>query len=198
MNTKINHQFTPTQVFHRLQAGILPGDHKIEMFGIRETRKVYFSQNGEIKPLSKLPKELMDQLIEQLLSDNVALRDLKDLTTEKMLEEYAFCLYGTADSDADFTDSGDLKGSENFRCGDNCKCLRWKTKKVLINNKHLTRHKINILDAISTGLTDKEIAEKFHISESTLNTHKKELFDYFKVKSSRELISKAIKKNILQ
>lgn len=198
METTNNLPFSAKKVFHRLPAGIIPGDKSIELFANRKTRKVYFSFNGEIKPFSELPQNLLDQLIENLISDPVALRDLKDLPNDKMLEEYAFCLYGTLDSDSDYSITGKLKKAENFRCGANCKCLKWLTKKIEYNNKTLTPLKLNILDALATGKSDKEIADQFFIEQTTLNTHKKQLFNLFKVASTKELITEAIKAKILQ
>ena len=198
MDTNNNLLFSAKKVFHRLPAGILPGDKSIELFAIRENRKVYFVYDGQIKPFKELPSMFVDQLIEKLISDPVALRDLKGLSNVQMLEEYAFCLYGTLDSDSDYSTSGKLKKAENFRCGSNCKCLKWASKKVEHNGKTITQLKLNILDALATGKSDKEIADQFFIEQTTLNTHKKQLFNLFKVASTKELLAEAIKAKILQ
>ena len=55
----------------------------------------------------------------------------------------------------------------------------------------LTRRELDILELISEGKSQKEIAAILGISNSTVESHKSRLFSKFQVRSSAELINKA-------
>lgn len=183
---------------HQIPAGLLPGDKRTEIFGDRKTKKVFFVSNGEtfqfkdIEPLKKA------QIFEQLLNDDLAFEDLKHLQPEEATERFAFCIYGAADHIADFNENGQLNKADNFICSNNCKCLRWKSKSITIDGIPLTRREIQIVNLMASDLPDKQIALKLKISKSTLDTHKRNLFEKASVQSKSGLITKAINQKIIQ
>lgn len=59
-------------------------------------KKVYFYENGTIKPFKELPKSFIEKLTNSLLEDTVSLRKLKDLPANQMLERFAFQLFSTS------------------------------------------------------------------------------------------------------
>lgn len=61
----------------------------------------------------------------------------------------------------------------------------------------ITRREKEVLQLISEGLTNAEIAEKLFISIPTVNTHRKSLLEKFEVKNTATLIAKAIKTGLI-
>jgi transcriptional regulator of acetoin/glycerol metabolism len=61
------------------------------------------------------------------------------------------------------------------------------------NSKELTEKQYFILKKLAKGLTDKALAKELHLSNSTIQYHKKKLFLLFKAHSTVEMIVKAFK-----
>lgn len=61
----------------------------------------------------------------------------------------------------------------------------------------VTRREKEILQLISEGLTNAEIAEKLFISIPTVNTHRKSLLEKFEAKNTAILIGKATKQGLV-
>lgn len=183
---------------HQIPAGMLIGDFRTEIFGDRKTKKTYFVSNGQTYLFKELSPEKKAQIFQQMLSDEIAVEDLKHLSADEAIENYSFCIYGAADHEADFTDSGKLNKADNFICSNNCRCLKWKSKSLTIDGNPLTRREIEIVNLMASDLADKQIAGTLNISESTLNSHKQNLFEKADVKSKSGLITKAINQKIIQ
>jgi len=183
---------------HQIPAGLLIGDKRTEIFGDRKTKQTFFISNGQTFSFDKLDPAKKAQIFEKLLSDDVAYTDLKHLTHDEAIKEYSFCIYGAADHEADFCENGKLKKSDNFICSNDCKCLKWKSKSITIDENPLTVREIQIVNLMASDLADKQIASSLNITESTLNTHKQHLFEKAGVKSKSGLITKAINQKIIQ
>lgn len=192
------HKFNENPLIHQLPSGILDGDRNTEMFGDRNTKRVFFITNGKTKPFSKLSASKKAKLFSKLSEDPIATKDLKHLPLTEALEHFSFCLYGGLDHDPDFDESGELKPSENFMCGDNCKCLKWTSKNITIDEQSLTPRELDVLRLLPGDMPNKTIAAELNISESTLNTHLSKLFVKFNVQSKSGLITKAIHSKIVQ
>ncbi|MRX40606.1 DNA-binding response regulator [Flavobacterium sp. LC2016-23] len=183
---------------HQIPAGLLLGDNRTEIFGDRETKKSFFVSNGQTFTFKELEPLKKAQIFKQLLNDDVALEDLKDLNHEEATEQFAFCIYGAADHIADFNELGQLNKADNFICSNNCNCLKWKSKSINIDGNALTVREIEIVNLMASDLPDKRIADELKIAKSTLNTHKQNLFEKAGVKSKSGLITKAINQKIIQ
>lgn len=61
----------------------------------------------------------------------------------------------------------------------------------------LTRREIEVLRLISEGLTNHQIADKLFVSESTIDTHRKNLLSKFDVKNTAALVRLSIEKKII-
>ena len=61
----------------------------------------------------------------------------------------------------------------------------------------LTDRETEILREISSGKSNKEIGERFFISESTVKTHISHIFQKIGVKSRAEAVSYGIKKGLI-
>jgi DNA-binding CsgD family transcriptional regulator len=189
---------TKENQIHQIPAGLLLGDKRTEIFGCRTTKKTFFVTNGQTSHFNEICGKKKALIFEQLLNDDVAVEDLKHLPQEEAIENFAFCIYGAADHEADFCENGDLHKADNFICSNNCQCLKWKSKSITVDGIALTSREIQIVTLMASDLADKQIASELKISESTLNTHKHNLFEKASVHSKSGLITKAINQKIIQ
>lgn len=185
-------------LIHRIPAGIMPGDLSTNLISERDTKKVFSVSNGKTIAFDELNPKMRAQIFEKLLNDETAIEDLKHLPQKEAIEHYAFCIYGAADSASDFSPDGILQEADNFICSNNCICLNWKSKKLKIDGEVLTARQLEISQLFATDLCDKEIAEKLNICLSTLDTHKKKLFEKCNVSSKTGLVIKLIAHKIIQ
>jgi len=183
---------------HSLPAGLIPGDHRTELFGIRETRKVYGLSNGATIPFANIDPLQKAEIFALMLQDSIAMEDLRYMTSEAALEEFAFCMYGDMDDTPDFTADGSAGPSENFRCGANCRCLAWKSKTITLNGHRLTPHQVRISQELASDKPDKAIAADLNITHSTLNGHKQNLFNAAGVATKAGFVRKAMKHKLIQ
>lgn len=191
-------KFTTNPLIHQIPAGIMIGDKRTEMFGCRETKRVFALSDGKTIPFQELNPIKRALIFEKLLSDEAAINDLKELPQAEAIERFAFCIFGAADHEPDFCENGKLKEADNFICSNNCKCLKWNSKNISIDGNRLTPRELEIVTLLASDKPDKQIADELEISESTLNTHKKHLFEKFNVYSKSGLITKAITNKIIQ
>ena len=187
----------PQSQTKRLPAGLLPGDLSVELFGLRESRKVFAISNGNTIPFKKIPQEIKAIILERMLSDVIAKEDLSCLSHDEALEEYAFCLYGAADSAPDFTPEGKAGAPENFVCGVNCRCLQWQTKQVTINGNRLTPHEVRVINMLTSDRPDKQVAAELSIAPATLDTHKNNIYKKAGVQSKAGLATLAFNQHVI-
>lgn len=183
---------------HQIPAGMALGDKRTEIFADRKSKQTFFISDGKTYRFRELAPEKKAQIFKQMMSDEIAFEDLKHLSPEEAIERYSFCIYGAADHIADFHENGKLNRGDNFLCSGNCKCLKWKTKSISIDGNPVTEREIEIVNLMASDLADKQIAAKLGISDSTLSTHKQNLFEKAGVKSKSGLITKAINQKIIQ
>jgi len=191
-------KFTTNPLIHQIPAGIMIGDTRTELFGCRETKRVFALSDGKTIPFQELNPSKRALIFEKLLSDEAAINDLKELPQAEAIERFAFCIFGAADHEPDFCENGQLKEADNFICSNNCKCLKWNSKNISIDGNRLTPKEFEIVTLLASDKPDKQIAAELKITESTLNTHKKHLFEKFNVYSKSGLITKAITNKIIQ
>jgi DNA-binding CsgD family transcriptional regulator len=176
---------------------MLPQDSGTEIFGCKETRKVYVMSKGTVIPFNDMNPVKRAGIFERLLDDDKAMQDLQDLPLDESLEEFAHCLWGSATDRADFCESGELKSPENFMCSKNCRCVAWQSKAIVINGNRLTPQEIRILQLLASDDPDKSIADQLGITESTLNTHKSHLFEKTGAASKPGLVMVAMSNNLI-
>jgi DNA-binding CsgD family transcriptional regulator len=194
----MNDKSTNKNVIHQIPAGLLIGDKSTELFGCRETKRVFALSNGKTIAFNDLNPEKRALIFEKLLSDDKALNDLKYLSQSEAIEKFAFCIYGAADHEPDFDEAGNLNAADNFICSNNCQCLKWTSKKITVDGKQLTPRQLQIVTLLASDMPDKQIAHELNICESTLDTHKRQLFEKFEVSSKAGLITRAIEQKIIQ
>ncbi|RZJ91325.1 MAG: LuxR family transcriptional regulator [Chryseobacterium sp.] len=197
MNDKSTLKNIPTQV-HLLPAGVLPGDKSTELFGCRESKKVFGLSNGHTIPFQSLCPDKRAAIFQKMLGDDIAMADLKDLPHEAALEQFAFCVFGAADNEADFDCDGNLGKADNFICSDNCRCLAWRSKSITIDGQELTPRQVQIIQKMASDKPNKQIAGELGISESTLDTHARHIYEKFNVNSKAGMITKAVTQKVIQ
>lgn len=188
MNTQFNTNFI---------SGIMPNDKKIEIFGCKTTRKVFFIQNGKTQAFNELDKKKKESIADLFFSDAVAQKDLGYLKLTEALEEFALCCFGAADNSTDIFEDGTLGNVEFNTCQVGCRCEKWESKRVKINGFAITPRELQVLKFLATDYADKEIAHILNVSPSTLDTHKAHLLRKFSVHSKSGLISEAFKLKII-
>lgn len=75
--------------------------------------------------------------------------------------------------------------------------LKTKTRKDILNNK-LTEREIEILQAITKGMTNQRMADNLHISVRTVEAHKSNIMKKLKLGSTAELVVYAIKHKLVK
>lgn len=187
-----------SQPIHTLPAGIIPGDFSTELFAAPKSRSVHFLQNAQVKKFTDLPIKLKKQLENWLFLDKPAQADLSGMKWSEALEEYAYCLFGSADASPDFCSSGNIQKPDNFRCSGNCRCLAWDKKKISYNEQNLTVRELQVIDKFKTGEPDKLIAHDLGIALPTLNNHKANIMRKMDATSKTDVVVKAATQKILQ
>lgn len=195
----INKYYTMQTIIKTIPSGSIPGDQAVEIFGDRKSKQVYFFQNGKTLDFKELHPAYKRQLLERLLEDPVAMKQLGHLGYTKALKRFAFCHYGSLDNIPDFCKDGKLGPSDNFRCSDNCTCLNWKSKNITADKDVSITHKqLQIIDLLYEGYPDKAIADKLNVALSTVNNHKTAIMKKLNAQSKVDIITKAINLNIIQ
>ena len=69
--------------------------------------------------------------------------------------------------------------------------------KVLKNNKKLSDREIDVLKALATGQSNKEIAKQLGLSPKTIDSHRTSLLRKMNVTSTAALLVKAIRIGLL-
>ncbi len=184
---------------HHIPAGALPQDSRIEFFADKKNRTVFFLQNGKTYPFSSLSRKHKNALLKEVVTDPEAMADLrgKGLSLTQALEEYAFCMYGAIDNQGDINDDK-VGAPENYRCSNACRCLRWRTKSITYLGEVITPRELQVIESLQSDHTNEAIAASLGMTRSTLNTHKKNLFNKLNCLSTPALVRKAIQEKIIQ
>src|SRR5690606_13891036 len=85
-----------------------------------------------------------------------------------------------------------LRGA-NFYCHNVMKLNKTLSERTVL----LTQRELQVLNLISEGLTNKEIAEKIILSDHTVASHRKNLMKKFEATNNVDLVIKAIKEQII-
>ena len=73
-----------------------------------------------------------------------------------------------------------------------------KTEKTAVDNEKLSKRELEVLKEISGGLSNDEIADKLHISNTTVRTHRSNLLQKTNTNNTASLIMFAIKNKIIE
>jgi DNA-binding CsgD family transcriptional regulator len=181
----------------KLPAGLHPKDASTEIFQDEQSGDLLAVSQGKSIHFREVNGKIRAQIFQLLLNDTVAMEDLRKYPPMEALERFTKCIFGAANSEPDFDENGNLNATDNRICSRNCMCLKWESKKIILNGKRLTPRLIDVLLELGSDKPDKQIADDLGITESTLNTHKKALFDIAEVQTRQALIKEAYKAKIL-
>jgi DNA-binding CsgD family transcriptional regulator len=179
-------------------AGLNPSDSNIEFVGVRDSKTVFWLQNGSNHYFIDLPWKFYTLLKNAYKADVNAVSYLCRITRDitRQVELYTYYMYGEVNDTPDI-ENGKLAKSENFRDQQDCPSLLWNSKDITIGDHVLTPRQILIIDLIGTDLPDKAIADAMSISTKTLDFHKSNLFRAVGVQTKVALIKIAIQHKVI-
>lgn len=185
-------------------AGLCQHDSNIEFFGIKDTKKVKWIQNGVTHNFSELKGEPQKEVIKAYESDQGAKDYFKTLVNEKgqtlpyirRVELYIYYCYGELDNVADMI-NGVLGPSENFRDNDQFLSRHFCRKHLRINGNKLKPREICMIDCFAKDYKDSTVAGILSISVPTFNQHKRSLYDKAGVNTKPGLMIQASKDKLI-
>lgn len=179
-------------------AGMMPNDNGVEFIGVRQTKQVIWLQNGNSHYFSDLPYDYYMLLKDAYTNDDKAVAFLSSVTADlnRQIELYTYYMYGAIDATPDIVD-GKLSHCENFRDKRDCPSLHWNSKSLKIGEHTLTPRQIVIIDLISNDIPDKAIADTLCVTHSTLDFHKRNLYQAIGVSSKIGLFKLCVKHKII-
>lgn len=202
MQSKANQK---TDTAQPLIAGILKKDSSVEFFGIHETMEVRFIQNGQTHDFGELRGLHARLIVEAYENDPKAKEVISSLcdddgnplhlTYKRQLELYTYFCYGDLDGIPDII-HGTLSPSENFRHRRDCVSMQFGRKNLHINGEQLKEREITMIDCFFEDLKDDVVADILGITITTLNQHKKTLFNKAGVQTKTALMIKATQEHI--
>ncbi|MBT0607609.1 helix-turn-helix transcriptional regulator [Aequorivita echinoideorum] len=197
---------TENQHPQHLIAGIQKTDSNIEFFGIHETMEVRFLQNGKTHTFNELKGKNAIAVIEAFEADHEAKKILQNITAadgtparlsyQRMVELYIYFCYGSLDGTPDIVD-GILSQPENYRHRRDCISLRFKHKVLRINGQALKPREVIMIDMFADDHKDDVVALELGITTTTLNQHKRSLFEKTGVQTKTALMIKAGKEGLI-
>ncbi|MBO9674453.1 MAG: hypothetical protein J7577_13480 [Sphingobacteriaceae bacterium] len=121
----------------------------------------------EIKTIIREDMEANPAAVAELI-DNWGLLDERSQTIQ-----YLACRYGAFDGSPDIID-GKLQAPEHVSCGrrETCKSQGKLCGSIQLKYGNLTIHEVRTLTEVGNGLLDKEIADKYNISQHTVRHQK--------------------------
>ncbi|MBX2946868.1 MAG: response regulator transcription factor [Cyclobacteriaceae bacterium] len=147
-----------------------------------------------------LPDQSGMELCNALLKRNpemkiIALTNLDQLTYLQGMKEAGACGYLLKNSAADEIELAIRKvmeGKETWLGRDDVRDSIHDHNRLL-----LTRRELEVLKLIAEGLTNHEIAEKLFVSDSTVDSHRKNLISKLQVKNTAALVRTALERKII-
>lgn len=135
-----------------------------------------------------VPLEVKTLVREDLGRHPQASAALQHLPEDEQLRCYAECNWGgMSEENPDLTFCGESY-PEHWACGcSHCPLRLVLRGKLKVSHGHLSEREIEIAGHIARGLMGKEISNLLGIGESTINTHKRHIFDKVGVTTSVEL-----------
>lgn len=168
----------------RVPAGII--DNNIEFFNTQRGLKAFIA--GKILAWQAVPRKVKELVRKDLERHPEALDRLKLLSADQQLLAYAKCKWGgLSQENPDLMECG-TSYAEHW----DCRCTTCPLKAVLrgklkVAHGHLSEREIEIAKLIAQGYFGKEISAMLGITESTINSHKRHIFEKVGVTSSVEL-----------
>ncbi len=161
-----------------------------------------FLVSVKLIPFDEFPASAKLILQNELEADPVAQAALDILgidDNEKRLEKFGLCRFGGFDDKADYNKDKKRLTPEYYDCGQRGSCpVEGKLCRfVQTENGYLTPREIEFIKLIAQDLADKQIADKLGISESTANTHRRNIQHKIGCNSKVGICRFAVEKRII-
>lgn len=170
-------------------------DDDIEFFESRG--EMYAVTAGHVYSWAAFPDRVRDALAADLAANPRAIELMADLDEETQLRTYAKCKFGGFNHRPDIgTDA--TSEHEHWQCGCTaCPLESLFRGSLKVAHGTLTGRELEIAALIARGEAGKNIADALGITESTLNTHKKNIFTKVGVATSVDLATWATTINLI-
>jgi len=150
-------------------------ENGIEFFAMNGD--AYMIKNGQVTAFGDFDQDTLCMIKSDYDNDLDSQRGLdrmgmKNSPIEERLKQHLVCKYGQFDTKADIQPDGSIT-PEYYDCGRKGKCKGegLSCKPISSNDIPITKRQVEILRAVAAGLGYKQIATKLFISESTVNSH---------------------------
>lgn len=143
-------------------------------------------------------KKIIEADLELNPAANLALEYSGFLTLDQKLEKYGSCKFGGIDSIPDLINNK-VNQKEYHDCGfrGNCPMEGIVCSSMTFNDKVLSPFDLKLIRLLATEMTLPVIAEEMQVSDNTLDTKKKELFEIFHAQSRPRLVSLAYSNHLI-
>ncbi len=179
--------------------------------GLEDNGVEFYVSDNDIKCLhnskpykwGEFPNWILEKIEEDMLKNPEAINSLVawDITDpEEMMRQYIICRFGGFDGNADITKEGHIVHVEYFECGrrGNCSFEGKLCSSIKVGDEHLTKQEIKIIKKITSGKSNKTIAEELCISEDTVASHNQNIQRKLGVPSKLGIVPWAVKRNIVE
>lgn len=159
-----------------IPAGLI--DKNIEFFS--QDGELYSLQNGKRFRFPDLPLDHQAFLLNQFTEDETGRETVSHLRPDDRLKTYSICRFGGCNSTPDAShDLENMDPSEYFDCGIRGKCPHEgkRCKEIVAERGIISPRQLEIMKLVASGLFNKEIADKLHISVNTVDNHIANIFD---------------------
>lgn len=188
----------------KIQIGLVD-DHQMILDGLKnllnsvENYEVAFTENNAFKALEYMEKQPVDLII-----TDVAMPEMNGVEfvrrirqTNQKVKIMVLSMYHTDLVDENLIDGYILKESSGEEILNNVKTILEKKSTITAvpesrTQNVLSKRESEIVVEIAKGLSSEQIAEKLFLSYYTVETHKKNIFLKLDVKTTAELIKKAM------
>jgi DNA-binding CsgD family transcriptional regulator len=178
--------------------GLFPSDDRIEFYGNRTTKDVFYFQNGQTHHFTNLPSEVYQAIKDVYLKDAPAMAFLSTIHSEltDQIKMFTYFVWGGLDDTPDW-ENGKLSESENFLDSDDCPSLLWQSKAITIDRYILKPRDRVMIKLMAEGHLDFVIAEMIDVSVSHYDKLKRDLFNYTNTNNKTSLVLKAKEQKVI-
>lgn len=186
-----------TPVNQPILAGLLDKD-TIEFFAFGEHYLAMFK--GEVVRIAELPESILAGIEAEMANTPEAVAALDHLgKTDRLerIEQWLFCRYGGFDNKPDMV-KGVMGAPEYWPCPLRGSCpYEFKLcAGVGGPDGQLSHREIDVVKAVVSGLSDKQIGEELGLSANTIIVHLRNIRQKLHAASTKDIVAWAVSKNI--
>lgn len=166
-----------------LKPDLILMDMRMPVMGGTEATKIIHERYPDVKIVALTTFE-EDELIVESLSNGAVGYLLKDITTSDLVKAIQLIREGTSIIPVSFTQKlVNMKG---------------KKKNVPKRSFHLTERELEVLQCLFEGMSNREMAERLFISETTIKNHLTNIFSKLNVRNRTQAVSLAMENDLVE